>query len=73
MDKLLKMATGLSLVILLGSCEYDNYDEPDLTLDGHIVYQGDPIGVSYNDVSLFSIACYPTEYDSQMPVPPFFR
>lgn len=52
MDKLLKMATGLSLVILLASCEYDNYDEPDLTLDGHIVYQGDPIGVSYNDVSL---------------------
>lgn len=32
------------------SCDYDNYDEPQLRLDGRIVYQGEPIGVSYNDV-----------------------
>ncbi len=34
----------------LASCSYDNYDEPNFQLDGRIVYQGEPIGVSYNDV-----------------------
>lgn len=32
------------------SCSYDNYDEPNFQLEGRIVYQGEPIGVSYNDV-----------------------
>lgn len=34
----------------LASCSYDNYDEPSFQLEGRIVYQGEPIGVSYNDV-----------------------
>lgn len=51
MDKLLKIATGFSLLIMFAACEYDNYDEPNLTFEGHVVYQGDPIGVSYNDVA----------------------
>lgn len=34
----------------LVSCSFDNYDEPSFQLDGRIVYQGEPIGVSYNDV-----------------------
>ena len=36
--------------IIFASCEYDNYDEPDTFLKGRIVYQGEPINVSYNDV-----------------------
>ena len=32
------------------ACDYDNYDEPKSNLTGRIVYQGEPIGVSYNDV-----------------------
>lgn len=47
----------LRLLILLGvvvglvsSCEWDNYDEPGSFLQGRIVYQGEPIHVSYNDV-----------------------
>lgn len=51
MDKLLKTAMGVSLLILFAACEYDNYDEPNLTFEGHVVYQDDPIGVSYNDVA----------------------
>lgn len=51
------MMIKLKLIILLGivagflsSCEYDNYDEPGSSLHGRIVYQGEPINVSYNDV-----------------------
>src|SRR5690625_4803975 len=50
MDKLLKMAMGFSLMVMFAACEYDNYDEPNLTFEGHIVYPGDASGVSDNDV-----------------------
>lgn len=52
------MMTKLRLIILLGivvgflaSCEFDNYDEPGSMLQGRIVYNGEAINVSYNDVS----------------------
>lgn len=51
MKKNIKYIAGLfGLAIGLASCEYDNYDEPKLRFDGNLVYQGEPIGVSYNDV-----------------------
>ncbi|EAZ81977.1 DUF3823 domain-containing protein [Algoriphagus machipongonensis] len=40
----------MGIAAFLTSCNYDNYDEPSYQLDGRIVYQGEPIGVSYNDV-----------------------
>ncbi|RAI94772.1 DUF3823 domain-containing protein [Algoriphagus yeomjeoni] len=40
----------MGIVASLASCKYDNYDEPSFQLEGRIVYQGEPIGVSYNDV-----------------------
>lgn len=40
----------MGLTTSLFSCNYDNYEEPNLKLEGRIVYQGEPIGVSYNDV-----------------------
>jgi hypothetical protein len=40
----------MGMAASLMSCNYDNYDEPSFQLDGRIVYQGEPIGVSYNDV-----------------------
>ena len=45
-----KMVGVLGLGVILTSCDYDNYDEPQLTLEGTLVYNGEPIGVSYNDV-----------------------
>lgn len=48
----------LRLIILIGvigtflaSCGYDNYDEPETTLKGKLVYNGEAINVSYNDVT----------------------
>ena len=35
----------------LASCAYDNYDEPGLKLQGKLVYNGEAINVSYNDVT----------------------
>jgi len=32
------------------SCKKDNYKTPSSTLNGHLVYKGDPIGVEYNQV-----------------------
>lgn len=40
----------MGIAASLASCSFDNYDEPSIQLDGRIVYQGEPIGVSYNDV-----------------------
>ena len=40
----------MGIAASLASCSYDNYDDPSFQLDGRIVYQGEPIGVSYNDV-----------------------
>lgn len=48
----------LRLIIILGvissilaSCGYDNYDEPTSLLEGKLVYNGEAINVSYNDVT----------------------
>lgn len=48
----------LRLIIFLGvissflaSCGYDNYDEPTSLLEGKLVYKGEAINVSYNDVT----------------------
>jgi len=51
MKNSIKYIAGLFCLTLgLTSCEYDNYDEPKLLFEGNLVYQGEPIGVSYNDV-----------------------
>lgn len=42
----------LASVALLSSCEKDNYAEPKSVLSGRVVYQGEPIGVEYNQVRL---------------------
>ena len=48
----------LRLIIALGvisgflaSCGYDNFDEPASKLEGKLVYKGEAINVSYNDVT----------------------
>lgn len=48
----------IRLIIILGvissflvSCGYDNYDAPGSKLEGKLVYKGEAINVSYNDVS----------------------
>lgn len=38
-------------VSILSACDYDNYKGPQSTFEGRIVYDGVPIGVSYNDVN----------------------
>lgn len=43
--------TACSLLLLAASCKKDNYDAPASTLKGRIVYQNQPIGVGFNDVS----------------------
>lgn len=45
---LLWFALGIGIT----SCEFDNYDEPESQLQGRIVYNGEPINVGYNDVSM---------------------
>lgn len=37
--------------MLLTACQIDNYDAPKSKLEGQIVYQQDPINVSYNNVT----------------------
>ncbi|GGZ13946.1 hypothetical protein GCM10007049_02230 [Echinicola pacifica] len=47
----IKYLLGISLLAIgISSCAYDNYDEPKLLFEGNLVYNGYPIGVSYNDV-----------------------
>lgn len=43
--------TGIIAAVFSG-CEYDNYDEPGSMLQGKIVYNGEAINVSYNDVNM---------------------
>ena len=45
---LLLMALAFGVV----SCGYDNYDEPESMLQGRIVYNGEPINVATNEVSM---------------------
>ncbi len=48
-----KIKTILVLIVVttvFTSCEWDNYEKPESFLKGNIVYNGEPINVSYNDV-----------------------
>jgi hypothetical protein len=40
----------LAMATLLVGCQEDNYTAPKSTLSGKLVYQGEPIGVEYNQV-----------------------
>jgi len=40
-----------ALCVVFLSCKKDNYDEPAATLNGRIVYQGEPLNFEYNRVS----------------------
>lgn len=40
----------LGIILSMGSCEIDNYEEPDAQFTGAITYQGDTIRVAQNDV-----------------------
>jgi len=49
----LKLIIALGVITgFLASCSYDNYDEPGSQLKGKLVYKGEAINVSYNDVTL---------------------
>ncbi|WP_439582658.1 DUF3823 domain-containing protein [Dyadobacter bucti] len=47
-----QIRTLLAMLILFASCEKDNYTAPKSILSGRIVYNGEPIGVEYNQVRL---------------------
>lgn len=51
MKKLKFIFTLLVATAIFASCDWDNYDEPESFLKGTIVYNGEPISVSYNDVN----------------------
>lgn len=51
MKKLKFILTLIVATAIFTSCEWDNYDEPESFLQGNIVYNGEPINVSYNDVT----------------------
>ncbi|NLR81519.1 DUF3823 domain-containing protein [Chitinophaga eiseniae] len=40
----------VALVAGIASCKKDNYPAPSSTFSGKLVYQGEPVNVSYNDV-----------------------
>lgn len=40
----------LGLILSLGSCEIDNYDEPETLFEGQLTYEGEPIGVAADEV-----------------------
>src|SRR5262245_16232983 len=47
----MKYIVGLMAVMLLATaCRKDNYDAPDITLKGRLVYKSEPIEVEYNQV-----------------------
>lgn len=48
----LKLIIALGVISgFLASCGYDNFDEPGSKLEGKLVYKGEAINVSYNDVT----------------------
>ena len=51
MKSKLKWIMGIFLGFGLMSCENDNYDKPQSTLQGRIVYQGEPLPMGYNEVN----------------------
>ena len=42
----------ISIALLFTGCEYDNLEEPEATLEGQIVYNGEPIGLRHDGVQL---------------------
>ncbi|WP_315816224.1 DUF3823 domain-containing protein [Paraflavitalea speifideaquila] len=50
MKKTLGYILGAVFILLFASCAKDNYDSPNATLAGRIVYNGEPINVEYNQV-----------------------
>ncbi len=52
MDKLKSIIFLGIVVLLLSSCKYDNYSEPNSRLHGSIVYNGEPINVSANCIEI---------------------
>ncbi|HWV67550.1 DUF3823 domain-containing protein [Chitinophaga sp.] len=46
----IQYAVLIALGIFSASCKKDNYKAPSSTFNGRLVYQGEPINVSYNDV-----------------------
>lgn len=48
--KLLMIAAGICL--LFTGCEHDNFDAPNATLSGKVVYNGSPVGVRTNGTQL---------------------
>jgi hypothetical protein len=52
----MKLTVQLLMISLIGlgvvSCEKDNYTGPKSTLSGRIVYNGEPVGVEFNQVRL---------------------
>lgn len=42
---LLSVTLLLAGTLLLSACDYDNYEPPGSTLEGAVVYQGEPVGV----------------------------
>lgn len=56
----------LSCLLILSSCGYDNYDEPQSRFSGRVVYEGEPIGVRTNAVRL---ALFQDGYDFKSEIP----
>lgn len=46
----IQYAILIALGIFSASCKKDNYKAPSSTFNGRLVYQGEPVNVSYNDV-----------------------
>jgi hypothetical protein len=51
-NKLVITTVFIALSCLFWGCKKDNYDPPGSTITGRVVYQGQPIGVRSNGVSL---------------------
>ncbi|QHT69997.1 DUF3823 domain-containing protein [Rhodocytophaga rosea] len=51
MRQIFQYILWMALGGLVASCDYDNYDPPKASLQGRIVYNGDPIEVAYNEVT----------------------
>ncbi|PUZ27792.1 Protein of unknown function [Chitinophaga costaii] len=45
-----KYIAGLLLLLTIAACKKDNYDAPNVTFNGRITYQGEPIGVASQQV-----------------------
>ena len=52
-------------IVVLSSCEKDNYDAPDALFQGRIVYNGDPINVEWNQVRF---QLWEPAYNSLIPI-----